>query len=300
MSEGIKKCLIVMCCAVGVYGAPVGIDINPDKRGWNAELKRVAINLSSTSVEGQTAYASFSDSRISGDSQLIGQGYFDMGLDFYSARFVFFNSALAEYGRTTLVRGNERISNTTIDRILLSTDYTHRIWYVPTLVGGFEVGPFIRANYQTGFENRRQITRLNMGMKLFDGIYVKDLHLNAFTEKDFGLQRSAENYGWEGGIRFEYAFSPDSKLYYYTNFRHYLHSTADDLYNPLYQLEFEVRVDTKLYKKLSLAPFIKYYALQGRHIDQLGSNVFVGFSLSFGYVFLDATKKQELEPLQNL
>ncbi|MCX2717243.1 hypothetical protein OQH61_05775 [Helicobacter sp. MIT 21-1697] len=293
----IKIYIIFLCLgAMQIFSAE--IDVNPDKRGWHIELKRIAANLSSTSIRGQEEYAEFSDSRIKGDSQLIAQGFFDLGLDFYAPRYVVFNSVLAEYGRTILVVDNkQRISNTTLDRILLSTDYTHRIWYVPTFVGGFEVGPFFKLNYQSGFENRHQIIRFNMGMKLFDGVYIKDLHLNAFSEKNFTLKVESENYGWESGIRLEYKFNEDTKFYYFTNFRHYLYSSAPESYNPLYQLEIEARVDTKLYKKLAIAPFIKYYALQGRHISQTGNNLFVGFSLSFGYTFLDATKKQELMPL---
>ena len=292
----VKICAMLLCLgAIQSLGAE--IDINPDKRGWNIELKRIAANLSSTSIRGQNEYINFSDSRVKGDSQLIAQGLFDLGLDFYAPRYVVFNSILAEYGRTILVVENERISNTTLDRILLSTDYTHRIWYVPTFVGGFEVGPFFKLNYQSGFENRHQIIRFNTGIKLFDGVYIKDLHLNAFSEKDFALNIESENYGWESGIRLEYKVNENTKFYYFTNFRHYLYSSAPQSYNPLYQLEIEARVDTKLYKKLAIAPFIKYYALQGRHISQTGSNLFVGFSLSFGYTFLDATKKQELMPL---
>lgn len=288
---GVKILCLCIFCVMSLYG--VGIDVNPDKRGWHIELKRIAANVSSTSIQGQTEYESFSDSRISGDSQLIGQGYFDLGVDFYAPRYVIFNSALAEYGRTILVRGNERINNTTLDRILISTDYTHRIWYVPTFVGGFEVGPFLKANYQSGFEDRRQIVRLNAGAKLFDGVYLKDLHINIFTEEDFAKSTASKNYGWESGIKIEYKFSKDSKFYYYTNLRHYLHSSAPESYNPLYQLEIEARVDTKLYKKLAIAPFVKYYALQGRYIDEIGSNLFIGFSLSFGYTFLYATKRTE-------
>lgn len=292
----VKICAMLLCLgAIQSLGAE--IDINPDKRGWHIELKRIAANLSSTSIRGQNEYINFSDSRVKGDSQLIAQGLFDLGLDFYAPRYVVFNSILAEYGRTILVVENERISNTTLDRILLSTDYTHRIWYVPTFVGGFEVGPFFKLNYQSGFENRHQIIRFNTGIKLFDGVYIKDLHLNAFSEKDFALNIESENYGWESGIRLEYKVNENTKFYYFTNFRHYLYSSAPQSYNPLYQLEIEARADTKLYKKLAIAPFIKYYALQGRHISQTGSNLFVGFSLSFGYTFLDATKKQELMPL---
>ena len=286
---------LLLCFIPHAFGA--GIDTNPDKRGWHIELRRIATNISSTSIRGQDEYVNFSDSRIKGDSQLIAQGYFDLGFDFYAPRHVVFNSAIAEYGRTILVRDDERISNTTLDRILASTDYTHRIWYVPTFVGGFEIGPFLKASYQSGFETRRQITRLNAGMKLFDGEYIKDLHINMFNEKDFALKTESENYGWEGGMKIEYVFNTDSKFYFYTNLRHYLFSSAPESYNPLYQFEIEARLDTKIYKKLSVAPFIRYYALQGRNIPQKGDNLFIGFSLSFGHVFLDATKREELTPL---
>ena len=281
-------------CAFFAHAAE--IDVNPDKRGWHLELRRLATNIHSISIRGQDEYVDFADSRIKGDSQLIAQGFFDLGLDYYAPRYVIFNSALAEYGRTILMRTDENISNTTIDRILLSSDYTHRIWYVPSFVGGFEVGPFIKANYQSGFENVRRITRFNAGLKLFDGVYLKDLHLNAFSERDFALLTEAENYGWESGIKAEYKFENGSKLYFFTNFRHYLYSSAPESYNPLYQLEAELRLDTNLYKKLTIAPFVKYYALQGRHIPEKGSNIFVGFSFAFGYTFLDATKRQELLP----
>lgn len=125
----LKSTFIALCmlCAIPcAFGA--GIDVNPDKRGWHIELKRISTNISSTTIRGQDEYVNFSDSRIKGDSQLIAQGYFDLGLDFYAPRYVVFNSTLAEYGRTILVREDEKISNTTLDRILISTDYTHRIW----------------------------------------------------------------------------------------------------------------------------------------------------------------------------
>ena len=78
---------LLMLCAIS-YALGAGIDVNPDKRGWHIELKRLSTNLSSTTIQGQDEYVKFSDSRIKGDSQLIAQGYFDLGLDFYAPRYV--------------------------------------------------------------------------------------------------------------------------------------------------------------------------------------------------------------------
>lgn len=283
-------CLLALSTTLGYS---TGIDINPDRRGWHIELRRISSNISSTSIKNQNAYADFSDSRIKSNSQFIMLGAFNMGFDFYAPRHVVFNTITADYGRTIITPENKkRVDNTSIDRILLSTDYTHRIWYIPSFAGGFEVGPYVKLNYQTGFDNPQQILRFNSGIKLFDGVYLKDFHLNAFGEKDFALTTNSENFGWESGLTLEYALK-ESKFYFFTNFRHYLYSSAPQSYNPLYQLEAEVRLDSKIYKKLSVAPFIKYYALQGRHIPTTGSNLFMGFSLAFGYTFLDATKKPE-------
>lgn len=284
-------CFLALSATLG-YSA--GIDVNPDRRGWHIELRRISSNISSTSIKNQNAYADFSDSRIKSNSQFIMLGAFNMGFDFYAPRYVVFNTITADYGRTIITPENKkRVDNTSIDRILVSTDYTHRIWYIPNFAGGFEVGPYIKLNYQTGFDNPQQILRFNSGMKLFDGVYLKDFHLNAFGEKDFVLATNSENFGWESGLTLEYTFGEQSKFYFFTNFRHYLYSSAPQNYNPLYQIEAEVRLDSKLYKKLSIAPFVKYYALQGRHIPETGSNLFMGFSLAFGYTFLDATKNPE-------
>lgn len=298
-----KFCLLfsmmICVCALGA-----DIDINPDRRNWHIELKRIAANFSSTSIRNQEPYEGFSDSRITGDSQLMLQGFFDLGIDFYAPRYVIFNSIDADYGRTIIYPKNEpKISNRTSDRIILSSDYTHRIWYIPRFIGGFEIGPFIKLNYQTEFDppaehDRRQIVRGNGGIKFFDGLYLKDLHLNIFGEKDFAITTASESLGWEGGIKIEYALNKYSKIYYYTNFRHYIHNSAPATYNPLYQLEIELRVDSKFYKKTALAPFVKYYALQGRDIKQTGSSLLLGFSFSLGYTFIDATKKP-FSPISN-
>lgn len=123
-----------------VYALGTDIDINPDRRNWHIELKRIAANLSSTSIRNQEYYTSFSDSRITGDSQLMIQGFFDLGIDFYAPRYVVFNSINADYGRTIIYpKGEAKIDNRTIDRIVLSSDYTHRIWYIPRFIGALKL-----------------------------------------------------------------------------------------------------------------------------------------------------------------
>lgn len=290
------KIYVFLCAALLILFC-AEIDVNPDKRGWHIELKRLAANISSTTIYNQEYYEDFSDSRLKGNSQTTIQGFFDLGVNYYAPRYVVFNNASGDYGKNIYKPKNEpRFENKTLDRIILSTDYTHRIWYVPTFAGGFEIGPSARILYQTQFEpaigfDRRQIVRFSGGFKLFDGVYIKDLHLNAFSENDFAKTSQYQSFGWESGIKFEYKFSKDTKLYYYTNYRKYVFNADNTPYNPKHQLEIEVRFDSNLHDRLSVAPFVKYYALQGENIPRTGINVYIGIAFAFGHTFLDATKK---------
>ena len=70
--------------------------------------------------------------------------------------------------------------------------------------------------------------------------------------------------------------------------RDYLYNVSSNAYDPKYYLELEVRYDLNLYKKLSIAPFLKLYMLQGKYFDRSGSNIMTGLVFSFGQVLREA------------
>ncbi|MDD3065809.1 MAG: hypothetical protein PHT24_06100, partial [Endomicrobiaceae bacterium] len=59
-----------------------------------------------------------------------------------------------------------------------------------------------------------------------------------------------------------------------------------------YKLELDVRLDAMLYKNLSLAPFINYYAAETKHFSGRGENLYTGLSLTYSTFF---KKAKEIE-----
>lgn len=268
------------------------------KIGWQVDLKQISLNFSSTTLQNQDLYAISADTRLQGDSQIVAQGILNLNADYYTQSFVLFNSLLAEYGRTVIFPQNSRtIDNKTLDRILLSSDYTQRLWEINEAFGipkwHFEFGPYSKISYQTEFVpsselGRRQIVRINAGLKLFSGIVLKDLMLTAFGEKDFNPNIATQSFGYEVGLSIDKRFKNSTNFAFMLNFRDYLHNTTLSEYNPKYYLEAEVRYSLNLYKKLKIAPFAKLYALQGKNMRTSGNNIMVGVVFSYAQMLREA------------
>ncbi len=270
------------------------LDIDSDREGWRIELQRISLNFSATQIDNQELYASFSNNKITGNSQLIVQGYGNLMVDYYARRFVFFNSFLGEYGQTVVYpKNNIRVNNKTLDRILLSTGYTQRIWKIEKF-GNLELGPFAQLNFQTQFTPtmplpyRRKILRFQAGFRLFDGVYIQNLSVGVFGEEDFSdIKRLAESMGAETTINIKKKIREGVDLSGYINYRHYIVNNYSNERNPEFELELNMRLDTVILKNLTIAPFVSLYLLKGRYIEQAGTNLFVGVALGYGRVFKD-------------
>lgn len=269
------------------------------KIGWQVDLKQISVNFSSTTLRNQDLYAISADTRLQGDSQIVAQGIFNLNADYYTRNFVVFNSLLAEYGRTVIFPQNANtIDNKTLDRILLSSDYTQRLWEINEAFGvpkwHFEFGPYSKLSYQTEFVpstselGRRQIVRINAGLKLFSGIVLKDFMLTAFGEKDFNPRIATQSFGYEVGLSLDKRFKNSTNLAFMLNFRDYLHNTTISEYNPKYYLEVEMRYNLNLYKRLKIAPFAKLYALQGKNMRTSGNNIMFGVVFSYVQMLREA------------
>lgn len=268
------------------------------KIGWQVDLRRISLNFSSTSLRNQELYSVSADTRLQGDSQMIAQGYLNLGMDYYTPNFVIFNTLLAEYGQTIIFPANApSVSNKNLDRILLSSDYTQRIWEFEEFLGiprlYFELGPHSKVSYQTEFVasnefGRRQIVRANAGVKIFSGMVLKDFALTMFGEKDFNTSTNAQSFGLELGFALEKQFKNGGKFAYSMHARDYLYNINSNEYDPKYYLELEVRYDLNLYKKITIAPFFKLYMLQGKYFDRSGSNIMTGLVFSFGQMLREA------------
>ncbi|PAF52070.1 hypothetical protein [Helicobacter sp. 13S00477-4] len=291
------KWILLLLILKNLFGEDTDLDIDTTKRGWHLELKRISLNFSSTSLKNQNIYKDFSNSRIRGNSQIVGQTFGEFDANYYAKRFVIFNSLLTEYGRNIISpETGPRIDNKTLDRILLSTDYTQRIWDFENMLGGFELGPYIQLSYRTEFTpqpglNRIKILRFSSGFKIFEGNYIKNLYLSLFGEEDFTYQRPVESLGIQTGIDVKQKIQDNVNVSYHFSFRDYLINDYKPSHNPQYELELDIRMDTNLYKNLSIAPFITFYMLKGRFFKEVGTNVFIGVSISYNQIFMNASQK---------
>lgn len=303
--------LFALCLACGLYAhanpANKKLDIDIEREGWLVDLTRVSVNFSSTKITNQDPYAQFANSRLSGDSQLIMQFYGYVLADYYSKRFVFFNSLLAEYGETMVfLSPKKRLRNKTLDRILFSTGYTQRIWKLDK-IGGGEIGPYAQLSLQGEFTPspnlpyRKKFFRFAAGVRLFDGKYVENLKLNLFGEEDFSdVHNLIESMGVETGLSLKRMLREGVQFSSLLNYRYYIINNYPNLRNPEHELECNIRLDTTLWNSFTISPFISFYLLKGRYINKPASNLFIGVSLSYGKVLKNnKIKEPQATPTPN-
>ena len=105
--------LIALVLLCGVSHAQDG------KQGWQIELKKIALDVTSTEVKHAKEYQDFSDARLNGDSQTAVRGNLDAISDYHAEHYLWTNELLMDYGRTKIrpVEG-ETLTNENADKIL--------------------------------------------------------------------------------------------------------------------------------------------------------------------------------------
>lgn len=274
------------------YFTKPNVDTNDNKRGWELDLNRVSLNFSQSSLENQSLYSNFSDSNLKGNSQLSLQVFLTFNASYYARRFVMFNSLIGEYGFTEVKQNNNTaVRNKNLDKFLISTDYTQRVWDFDWWFETFEVGPYVKFAYQSEFVatqgiGRRQIFIYTLGTKLFDGSYIKSFYVNMFGEHDANPNIALNSLGVEMGIELEYRFNKNVRWLYLTSFKQYLFNGEKSLIKPRYQFLLETRIDAKLFKRFSISPLLRYYMLKADNIEVPASNFILGVSFNFGVLLL--------------
>lgn len=281
-----KKLLFTLLCTACTLCAFA----QDDKRGWQVELKKLALDVTSTEVKNAQAYQDFSDARLTSDSQTALRGSWDSIADYHAKHFLWTNELTLDYGRTKIrpVDG-ERLTNENADKILFTTGYTQRLWRVEDFLGGFEAGPFASLGYETEFTKPKQAPRTRIlrgmaGLKLFEGKYVKNLYTALVGERDFTYEPYATKLAWETGYKVELPLREGVMFKWDAMYRDYLDTTHKHPTDLDWEFETNARLDVQLYKNLYVAPFISYYTAQGKYVAPRGENVYIGVSFSFSHV----------------
>ncbi len=258
-----------------------------DVSTWKANFRRVALEMSSTQVSNAEQYQDSPSSKLSADSQTVFKGVFDFSLENEQPNAQWNNSLFMEYGKTKLKETDgTQTTNENADKILLTTDYARKVWRYEDA----DVGPFVNLGYQTEFTKnndspRTQIIRGKGGLKLFNGIYIKELYAAIVEELDLTYSQSDTKTAYEIGIRSEYPLRDGVKFQLDGYFRDYVIYSRYIGTDFKYELDVTGRLDVKLTDTFSLAPYINYYQAQDRQTPVKGSNFVIGIALSFSNLF---------------
>ena len=264
------------------------------RRGWQLDLQRLGLNITSTSVQHATDYGAFPDARLKANNQTTIQGDLNFKADYFGKHYLWSSGLLAEYGKNTIEQPDgTKLTTESADRIILDTSYTLRLWNVENFLGGFEAGPYLLAAYETEFNSTgaaplKKILRGEGGAKLFEGKYLKALYVAGLLEEDFTYPDHSTKLGWTAGFDIQIPVREGVKATFKGVWRDYLHESIEQADDLDYSLEFDARMEVLVWKNLSVAPFINYFTAQGKYVAPRGQNVYVGIAVSFSKLFKEA------------
>lgn len=252
-----------------------------------ANFRRVALEISSTSVSNAEQYQNSPNTQLSADSEENFKGVFDFVLEYEQPKWQWNNGLFMEYGKTRLKKADGSTSSSeSADKILLSSDYNRKMWKYKEA----DVGPFASLGYQTEFTNnndapRNKTLRAKAGVKLFNGKYIKELYAALVEELDMTYSRNDMKTAYEVGIRAEYPLREGVKFQLESYFRDYLVYSRYVGTDFKYEFNLTSRMDVKIKDDLSLAPYISYFEAYAREATSAGSNFVIGLSLSYADIF---------------
>jgi len=265
-----------------------------NRRGWQLDLQRLGLNITSTSVTHAADYANFADARLTANNQTTVQGDLNFKAEYFGKFYLWSSGLLAEYGKSTIEQlDGTRVTTESADRIIVDTAYTLRLWNVENFLGGFEAGPYTLAAYETEFNRTgvaplTKILRGEGGVKLFEGKYLKSLYAAALFEADFTYPEYSSKFGYTAGFDVQIPIREGVKAMFKGIWRDYLHESIKQASDLDYSLELDARMEVLVWKNLSVAPFINYFTAQGKYVAPRGQNVYVGVAVSFSKLFKEA------------
>lgn len=257
------------------------------KSDLRANFKRVALEMSSTSVSNAEEYQNSPNSKLSADSETVIKGVFDFVLEYEQPDWQWNNSVFAEYGKTRLKQTDGETSSTeNADKILLTSDYARKTWHYRDA----DVGPFASLGYQTEFTAnddapRTKVIRGKGGLKLFNGTYIKELYAAGVIEEDLTYSDANTKYAYEIGIRAEYPLRDGIKFQLDSYYRDYIYFSRYQGTDFKYEFNFTSRMEVEVKDSFKIAPYIAYFQAQSREADVKGSNLMIGVSFGFSNLY---------------
>ena len=287
-----KSKLTILLFLFNIFTVNIALSAETKKQKSNlrANFRRIAFEVSSTEVKNAELYVDNPNSELSSDSKNMIKGVFDFVLEYEQPNWQWNNSLFMEYGRTELKPvDDERTTNEDADKILLSTDYNRKLWHLN--FQNADAGPFAGLAYQTEFTKnndapRMKVARGKLGLKLFNGDFLQELYAAGVGEYDFTYSGDEiTKTAYEIGFRAEKPISDQVKFQLEGYFRDYVSFSGYVATDLRYELSLIGRMDVKIYKQFSLAPYISYFQGKARGVDKEGANFLIGLSFAYSDLF---------------
>lgn len=266
----------------------------PERPVWRLHLRELSAQFSNTQLHNEGPFNQVKDARIQAISQVQGQGTARLFSEFYWQRWRWDAGTSARYGKVILKpRGAPAFENKTQDQFLLETELRHQTWRFERGSFGYSAGPFLNVSYDTEFTPPvtpgipiRRFFSLKPGLKVFEGVGLKDLHVAAVAQTDYSTPQKRTEYGFETGLEWQSSL-PKSKATLQTKatYLQFAPNRLDTLSDLRRQLELSAKLNVPVVGNLRLSPFVDFYLFDSKLLAERGYNLVFGVSLEFSQLW---------------
>jgi len=278
-----------------VWEAAIGklVENKPAKKAvWRLNVRDLSLRTSDMRVRNTENFSQVSDSKLRTTGQTYIQGSGSVFSEFYRGDLRFDTGLSADYGKITLrPKGQPRLETESVDQVVLESELRYRLLRYNGFMGSLLLGPFFNLAYDTEFTRqmdlpKRKIVRSRAGMKLFEGVYLRELYTGLVTEQDYTNDPARTKYAAEAGFGLNMPL-PGTALTLEAdgNYRNFAESRFDTAADLKQRLELNVKLSTKLYGDITISPFFNLFLATNKIEHGTARNIMTGISLNYSRLF---------------
>lgn len=263
------------------------------RRGlWKVAFRDVGLNVSSTRVVRDDAFARVPNSRVQALDELLIGGVFKADAAYHFGELKWTNSADLEYARSRLTpRNRPSVINVAADRIRLSTNGTRRAGSLGAEWLARSWGPSMGFEFEGQFEGtpglrRREIYSASPGVEFYDGTFVRSLELGATVKRD--LSRDPPNTQWGPRARLQFSREVGPKgaqLQGEISARYFVLTRRDRGQDLRFEGRGLVKLQIPLWRHFTIAPFLDVFGFALKTRPLWGYNMMTGVTIGFSRIW---------------
>ena len=263
-----------------------------DRGLWTVNFRDIGLNLSSTRVVRDDAFARVPNSRIQALDELLVGGAFRADLGYQHKGLRWTNSADLEYAKSRLTPRNQpSVINVAADRIRLATTATKKAGSLRTAWLARSWGPALGLEFEGQFEatpglRRREIYSASPGIEFYDGEFIRSLEFGASVKRD--LSRDPPNTQW--GPRGRLVFSRElngggARLQGEMSARYFVLTRRDTDQDLRFEGRGLVKIQVPLWKRFTIAPFLDVFGFALKTRPVWGYSMMTGVTVGFSRIW---------------